>query len=152
MILDFSNIQETTFEADLCIVGSGIACYGILSELANSNLDILILERGELNYTNTDTADNACIISGHGFNGHRDGRYLGFGGTSNTWGGQSLPLYSYDMEPKSWVPFSGWPIRRSDLDEYYPEAEKLLSLDPVPYETANFSVENPVSVRKRNGL
>ena len=115
MILDFSNIPETTFEADLCIVGSGIACYGILSELANSNLDILILERGELNYTNTDTADNACIISGHGFNGHRDGRYLGFGGTSNTWGGQSLPLYSYDMEPKSWVPFSGWPIRRSDF-------------------------------------
>ena len=33
-----------------------------------------------------------------------------------------MPFDPIDFETRDWVPFSGWPIRFSELAEYYPAA------------------------------
>ena len=57
-----------------------------------------------------------------------------FGGTTNDWGGRCIPLHELDFQPRPWVPFSGWPISRSDLDPYYARAHAVLQLGPNVYD------------------
>jgi choline dehydrogenase-like flavoprotein len=56
-----------------------------------------------------------------------------FGGTTNHWAGLCSPLDPIDFEQRDWVPHSGWPIRREDLDPFYARAQRLLDLGPYEY-------------------
>ena len=37
---------------------------------------------------------------------------------------------SIDFEAREWVPDSGWPISREELDPYYQRAQDLVELGP----------------------
>src|SRR5829696_160209 len=37
------------------------------------------------------------------------------------------------VEQPDWVPHSGWPIRRAELDPFYARAQRLLDLGPYEY-------------------
>ena len=51
-----------------------------------------------------------------------------FGGTSGHWEGKCRALEPYDFEVRPWIPLSGWPIARTDLDPYLPGAAEVLDI------------------------
>jgi choline dehydrogenase-like flavoprotein len=142
VIIDFSVDKHADYEADLCIVGAGIAAYTLLSAFRDSPLRILVVERGGMKQDLNQEAEKACTISGHTFEGHLGGRYFGLGGTSAYWGGQSLPLEEFDLAHKDWVAYSGWPIRMDDIKPYFGDAEKLFQVDPIPYTQDVFNIRS----------
>ena len=58
-------------------------------------------------------------------------RFLG--GSTNCWGGWCRPLDELDMEGRPWIPNSGWPINRAELQPYYRRTHDLLKLGPFEY-------------------
>ena len=61
-------------------------------------------------------------------------RVRALGGTSSLWGGFGRPLEEADFQKRSWVPDSGWPIEKKDLDPYYQRAHEILGLPHSNYE------------------
>jgi choline dehydrogenase-like flavoprotein len=56
-----------------------------------------------------------------------------FGGSTNHWNGYCAPLAPIDFRRRDWVPHSGWPITRSDLDPFYRRAQSICQLGPYAY-------------------
>ena len=56
------------------------------------------------------------------------------GGTTNIWSGCSAPFTELDMQNREWIPYSGWPIARKELDSYYIRAHELLPLGNYDYD------------------
>ncbi len=56
-----------------------------------------------------------------------------FGGTTNHWQGYCAPLAAMDFQIRDWVPHSGWPITRSDLEPFYRRASPICQLGPYGY-------------------
>ncbi len=54
-------------------------------------------------------------------------RFLG--GCSNHWAGWCRVMDPHDFEVKSWVPDTGWPIGRADIDPFLEEVHDILELD-----------------------
>lgn len=133
MIIDGDTLKDgTTFEADICVVGAGAAGITLALELAQRGLEVLLVESGGLNFTERSHELLDIELSGRSSESlvqHTRERY--FGGTTNHWGGAIRTLGAFEFEPHSWVPNSGWPITRSDLDPYYELAAKLLGLPEV---------------------
>ncbi len=117
--------RGTTVAADVCVLGAGAAGITIAHELARSALRVCLVEGGGMQYEFQDSqslyqGDNVGVpISFLG------GRLRFFGGTTNHWGGRCAPLEEIDFRRRSWVPHSGWPISRADLDSYYARAQKV---------------------------
>lgn len=63
------------------------------------------------------------------FPGALQGRGRGYGGTGETWAGQCRPFDSPDLEPRSWVPASGWPILSAELGGWVDKASQFFALD-----------------------
>jgi choline dehydrogenase-like flavoprotein len=68
-----------------------------------------------------------------------------FGGTTGHWAGFCSPLDPIDFEKRDWVPHSGWPITRADLDPYYARAHKNLDLGPYEYRDAYWKEKDPTT-------
>ncbi|MGF1568133.1 MAG: GMC oxidoreductase [Nodosilinea sp.] len=70
-----------------------------------------------------------------------------FGGTANNWkidlengrpGVRYVPLDPIDFEKRDWVPHSGWPISRADLDPHYERAHRVAQTGPYDYNPAHW--------------
>jgi choline dehydrogenase-like flavoprotein len=158
MLLDSTSVEDgTTVQSDLCIIGAGSAGIAIAREMVGRKHSIILIESGgfELSkeiqdlYQGTTSQAIPSITDRYLF----ETRLRYFGGTSNHWGGQSRPFERSDFEKRSWIPESGWPLKRSDLTPYYRRAEEYLGLSPFvdgPYPnnldgtTSSFSQKNPM--------
>ena len=126
MIEDLRDLPHgTTVAADVCVLGAGAAGITITRELARSALRVCLVEGGGMKYEFPDSqllyqGDNVGVpVSFLG------GRLRFFGGTTNHWGGRCAPLEEIDFRRRGWVPHSGWPISRADMDSYYVRAQKI---------------------------
>jgi hypothetical protein len=54
-----------------------------------------------------------------------------FGGSTNHWGGWCRPMEEQTFETRPWVPYSGWPIRLTELSPYYNEAARLCEISDI---------------------
>jgi hypothetical protein len=142
VIVDFFTDDNVAYDADLCIIGGGIAAYTLLSALSDTSMRVIVVERGGMKPGPDQESEKACHVSGHSFTGHLEGRYFGLGGTSEYWGGQALPLEEFDLTKKEWIDFSGWPISLEEISPYYPDAEKLFQVDPIAYSTDVFELRS----------
>jgi len=141
MIIDARQLPgNTTLDADLCIVGAGVAGLTIATALDRSNISVCLLESGG-HKQEADTQDlyrgeyegNIPAV-GNGYLKRTRRRYLG--GTSSLWGGFCRPLEKIDFEERDWVPNSGWPFPRDHLDPYYKSASKFMGM-------GTFDEDNP---------
>jgi choline dehydrogenase-like flavoprotein len=131
MIRDFADFDEgATLEADVCIVGGGAAGITIAREFIGTRFSLLMLEAGGLQAEEETQKLYESEVVGLPHTGVHDGRARVFGGTTTLWGGQALRLDAFDLQEKSWVPYSGWPISREELDPFYDRAERVLQLGP----------------------
>jgi choline dehydrogenase-like flavoprotein len=56
------------------------------------------------------------------------------GGSTHSWAGKSAAFDAIDFEQRPWVPHSGWPIGRRELDSYLDRAAEILNLGPNCYD------------------
>ena len=126
--------NQDTIEVDVCIAGAGAAGITLALELEGSGLKVCLLEGGGFEPPELSTS--------HPYAGKNAGepyellttRLRYFGGTTNHWGGWCRPLDEIDFRPRPFVPLSGWPIQRAELDPYYIRASKVCEIDPPGYE------------------
>ena len=124
----------TVLTPDLVIVGGGPAGIALAMALAQTKLDILLLESGGANF---DPAVQRLYSGTHAGDHYAEldaGRMRFLGGGTNHWGGWCRPLDSQDFEKRDWVPYSGWPFGQDVLAPYYPRAQALVEAGPWIYD------------------
>lgn len=119
--------DRTQVETDLAIIGAGPAGITVARGFANARIRVCLIEAGGL------TRDAASQTLYEGENAGIEyplalNRLRFFGGSSNHWGGYCLPLDPIDFETRQWVPYSGWPFGREELDPYYGPACDLVEV------------------------
>lgn len=134
MFLDIRTLPDgSTVEADVCIVGAGPAGIVLASELAGSGLDVVVVESGAR--VAEDAHQDLCAGPSVG-DLHADlgrSRMRAFGGAGRLWGGNCAPFDDIDFETRSWVPGSGWPIGRAEMDRCYDRAAAYFRLGGLGY-------------------
>ena len=134
---DFRRVSDSSFDTDICIVGTGPAGLAIAHEFCNLPCRVLMIESGDLEPTSEvsalDRVENVGALR------QRDQslvRTRAFGGTSCVWNGRCATLDPSDFEARNWVPLSGWPITHAELAPYVTRAAGRLGLFPTTYDEA----------------
>ena len=135
-IIDFREFDGgAIIEADLCIVGSGPCGMSLARELANQPIRVLVLESG--GRTEEPESQGLYAIESTGYPRHIDQSLIRvriLGGSSHIWTGRCAPFAPVDFEKRDWVPHSGWPFGRQELDPFLERAGEILGLGPHCYD------------------
>jgi choline dehydrogenase-like flavoprotein len=152
MIVDGREVEPGgELVTDVCIIGAGPAGISLANELDGSGLDVCLLESGGLDLDRRADALNDLEDYDGDFTVPNGTRRRQFGGSSNMWmvrlrrmsnGARYLPLSEIDFEQRDWVPHSGWPFGRADLDPYYRRAHPVCGLGPYEHDPEVWSAEN----------
>jgi choline dehydrogenase-like flavoprotein len=114
---------------DVCVIGAGPAGITLARTLAARGLDVALMEAGGLEFS----AESQAFYAGEnvGIESYPtdESRLRYLGGTSGHWEGKCRALDPHDFEARPWVPLSGWPIAKADLDPYQARAAEILDLD-----------------------
>lgn len=134
MFIDARQLDNgTEIQAEVCIIGAGVAGITLALELEKLGVSTCLLESGGLEPDDAtrDLYRGESVELPYKFADGCRSRFLG--GSSNCWGGWCGLLDDHDFERREWVPHSGWPITRTDLDPYYQRAQEALKLGPYTY-------------------
>jgi choline dehydrogenase-like flavoprotein len=120
-------------QADVCIAGAGAAGVALARKLTGQGHQVCLLEAGGMDFEQQ--TQDLCIGANIGMPYYEldHSRLRFFGGTTNIWGGRSIPLDAIDFEKRDWVPHSGWPITLQDLQPHYRVAHDALELGVYDY-------------------
>jgi len=134
MIVDFRTLENrSVIEADLCIIGAGAAGITVAREFVNSRLQVVVIESGGFD----PDPDTQSLYRGENvgvkYYPLEACRLRYFGGTTGHWSGQCSPLNEEDFQDRPWVPWSGWPITKTELDPFYKRAHVIIGLGPYVY-------------------
>jgi len=137
MLIDLlSGDRDMTAEADVCVIGAGAAGIALVRDLQQYGRDVCLLEAGGLDFDRQTQSLFAGRNIGRPYYDLDQARLRFFGGTTNIWGGRCVPLERIDFERRDWIPHSGWPISRDDLDPWYRLAHESLELGEFDYSAA----------------
>ncbi len=134
----------TTVTAAVAIVGGGPAGITVALDLAAAGVDVVVLESGERDPTEEGRELDRGEIVGTPFlfgstsMTTSDTRIRALGGASGHWAGLCRPLEEIDLRARPWLPGSGWPISRADLDPWYAEANDTLRLGTMGFDPAGW--------------
>lgn len=144
MLSDARTLPDgTVLEADLLIIGAGVAGITIAREFSEvsgtTTGKVILLEAGGDEYDPATQALYEGEVIGNPSADTDITRLRYFGGSSNHWHGFCRPLDPIDFEQRSWVPHSGWPFDLSSLQPYYDRAEPILELPGTAYDPASWA-------------
>ena len=149
MLLDARRISDQNIlSTDVCIIGAGPAGITIARELNGQGFNVLLLESGGFEHDPEIHALASGTYEGDPYCPPGIMRDFQYGGTANYWGinladsGEEkrcvgvryVPLDPIDFEKRDWIPYSGWPIARQDLDPYYERAHRIGQSGPYLYD------------------
>lgn len=135
MIDDLRSAEDgTEFAADLCIIGGGAAGITLAREFIGTKSQVILVESGGLDYEEETQSLYIGENTGLPYFDLDVTRLRYFGGTTNHWSGRCAPLDEIDFRKRSWVPYSGWPLTRAELDPYYERANPLIGLGENIYD------------------
>jgi len=126
----------TVLEPDIAIIGGGPAGISLALALADTKLNVLLLESGGENFDPANQKMYGGTRSGLPYIALDAGRLRFLGGSTNHWGGWCRPLDEIDFEARDWVPHSGWPFPKSALAQFYRRAQALVEAGPWLYDKA----------------
>ena len=128
-IIDARTLRpQTQLDTDVCVVGAGAAGITLAIELTGSALDICLLESGGFSLDEQIQSLYDLQSTGYPPRENYMSRVRRFGGSCNLWAGRSMLLSPSDLQPRDWVPDSGWPISYAELAAWYSRAGKILQL------------------------
>ncbi len=144
MLVDSRTIEkDKEVEADVCIVGAGVAGVTLALELAGKPFRVCVVESGGLGPDNATQSLFWGENLGLPYYPLDTARACGFGGSGHRWnidlhngefGVRLHPLDSLDFEEREWVPNSGWPFRKAHLDPFYERAQSVCKVGPYRYD------------------
>ncbi len=139
MLSDLREHEDgASFEADLCIIGAGAAGISIAREFVGTRWRLLVVESGgrEFEEATQDLYKGPSNMPEAPIDVQR---LRMFGGSTVHWGGNCRPLDEADFLPRDWVPRSGWPFPRAELDAFYARAQAGTQLGPYRYDAGYWS-------------
>lgn len=144
MIVDYRNESlPTSFDADICIIGTGAAGIAIAHALAGSSLNLCMLESGGL----ASERESQQLYEGSSVGAlpcdPAVSRVRAFGGSCNFWGGGCIPLSELDLSRREWVPHSGWPLSYAQLQPYYERAIEFCRIGNLGFAAGSFLAPLP---------
>ncbi|HWO43256.1 MAG TPA: GMC family oxidoreductase [Candidatus Eisenbacteria bacterium] len=150
MIVDARSVPENdTVAFDVCVAGAGVAGISLAAEFIGKGFEVCLLESGDLKHRPEIQSLAAGENAGYPYFPLDTARARVFGGTSNFWdidigdgcttAARLRPLDAIDFEARDWVPHSGWPIAKTDLDPFYARAQALLEVEPSSYEVSDWT-------------
>lgn len=120
-------------ETDVCIVGAGPAGITLALELATYGVRTCLLESGDREAVDALQRQSRGESDGYPIHLLDQSRVRSFGGTlqharigADGWAAR--PLDRIDFEARPGVPGTGWPITRTDLDEFYLRAVRTFPM------------------------
>jgi choline dehydrogenase-like flavoprotein len=154
--MDLARLADgQELDADLLIVGGGPAGLTIAREFFNHHAQVLVLESGRLEEDTRVDALNEVESIGEPRTGAQIERRIALhgagaprwshvaqpygvrcrvlGGSSHAWAGKCAAFDGIDFERRPWVPYSGWPITRAELEPHLDRAAAQLNLGPNLY-------------------
>ncbi len=135
MLIDLRTIGEGEIgHSDVCVIGAGAAGVTLARQLAAKGHSVCLLESGGTDFEQATQDLYRGANVGMPYYDLDEARLRFFGGTVSIWGGRAALLDPIDFETRSWVPHSGWPIGRAELDPYYRLAHQSLQLGDFNYE------------------
>jgi len=138
---------DSLIEGDVCIIGAGAAGISIALEWVHSSARVILLEGGGFNLEASLQDLYRGEITGKPYYPLQAARLHYFGGTTGHWAGFCAPYDPIDFERRRWVPNSGWPITRKQLDPYYQRAQQLVELGPYEYDPEYWEGQDPDVIR-----
>lgn len=127
--------KDSHLTADVCIVGSGAAGIAMALALSGKGLSILLLEAGFSKHDSQTQALYAGEVVDEALHSPPDKyRQRRFGGSTAIWGGRCMPIDSIDLEPRDYIPNSGWPIRYAELAPFFIAANALAEAGDFDYD------------------
>jgi choline dehydrogenase-like flavoprotein len=144
MHIDARKLENNSLiEGDICIVGAGAAGISIALEWINSPYKIILLEGGGFEYDEKVQELYDGKTTGQRYYPLKSARLHYFGGTTGHWAGFCSTFDEIDFEKRDWIPYSGWPIKRKDLDPFYARAQKNAELGPYEYDLSYWRKKDP---------
>ena len=139
MICDGREVLAgTVLTAEICIVGAGAAGITLALELAKKGREVVLLEGGGFACTpESQDVYKGTVVNPDLHSPLEGNRYRVLGGTTSVWGGQCLPFDPIDFEFRDYVPYSGWPISRAELDPFYQIAHYYCECGAYTYQVAD---------------
>ncbi|NNE75520.1 MAG: GMC family oxidoreductase [Pricia sp.] len=135
MHVDARKLENNTIiQGDLCIIGAGTAGISIALDWLDTATKVILLEGGGFEYDAQVQDLYAGETTGQKYYPLKSTRLHYFGGTTGHWAGMCSPYDPIDFMQRDWVPESGWPISRKELDPFYSRAHKTLKLGPYNYD------------------
>lgn len=122
---------RTSLEADVHVVGGGIAGLLAATRLAKAGRKVIVTESGGL-HQEAETHDlNEVVHLASTYQGAEHGRFRCLGGTSTRWGGAMIPFLPSDLVGEG---ARTWPVTLGEIAPYREEVEAIFQLPPGPYD------------------
>ena len=140
--------RDETIETDVCIVGAGTAGIILARELIGEKFRVCLLESGGIKPDRETQSLCQGDNIGYPYFPLYTARARYFGGTSNRWhihlsndclAARMRPLDEIDFEERKWLPYSGWPFKKSELQPFYERAESICRITPSTYQVSNWA-------------
>jgi choline dehydrogenase-like flavoprotein len=128
MLVDTSELVDgAAIEADICIVGAGLAGIALATRLDRVGVSIALIESGPIGPSAE--ADDLSVGAAtlHPYFDFIEAAPRRFGGAAEMWGAWCRPLDTLDLEDRPW-PDSGWPIPLAEMEAYFTEGCEFLRL------------------------
>lgn len=144
MHIDARELEnQSLIEGDICIIGAGTAGLSVALEWIDTPHKVVLLEGGGFEYDYQIQDLSKGESTGQKYYPLQSARLRYFGGTTGHWAGMCSPFDEIDFKKRDYVPHSGWPIEKKDLEPYYSKANKTLKLGPYNYEFDYWRKELP---------
>lgn len=129
MLVDARKLPSgNRLTAAVCVIGAGAAGITLAREFAGTATDIIVLESGGTAYDSAAQALARGKNIGLEYFDLEGERVRQLGGCTGHWGGECRPLDPEDFSVRDWVPYSGWPFGRTELEPYYRRATKVVEI------------------------
>jgi choline dehydrogenase-like flavoprotein len=138
--------NHSLIEGDICIIGAGAAGISMALEWIDTPYKVILLEGGGFEYDDRVQELYDGKTTGQHYYPLKACRLHYFGGTTGHWSGFCSTFDPIDFKKRDWVPESGWPITRADLEPFYPRAQKNLDLGAYNYDLKYWQKSHPLFI------
>lgn len=144
-----SNEQEIV--SDVVIIGAGPSGISIADEWLQYDYTVNVLESGSEKASYDTQQLSTGQLSGHLYEAMESTHIRQVGGTANhlilkltdqQYGYRYTPMQAIDFEERAYLPYSGWPITKSDLDPYYARVQQKCEIGDYHYSAQHWLRNN----------